>query len=218
MQKYNLNIPGWMVEKELVILSTIASHVPDNGSILEVGSFLGRSTTAFYKGKKQNVSLDVVDTFLCYPTFLKPELNLTFEKVLLDGNQEMYYTARDIAAKTGWLDAFKYCVGEDMFNNINIHKTSSTNFNKEKTYNLTFIDASHTFENVLSDIKKFTHNNNLLMGDDFNPLYPGVSQALSLTRDKRTLIVFEDTKLWALVPKSGHWRDVFKNNNLVFLE
>lgn len=206
-----------MKKNELMILSTIASYVPDNGSILEVGSFLGRSTAALFNGKKQNVTLDVVDTFLCYPNLLKPELNVTFEKASLKGSQEMYYAAKNIAAKTGWLSAFRYCVGEDMYNKINVHQTTSVDFTKDKAYNLTFIDASHTFEHVSGDIKKFIDADNLLMGDDFIPLYPGVSQALNLLRDSRTLVVFEDTKLWALVPKKGFWRDTFKNQNLLFL-
>jgi predicted O-methyltransferase YrrM len=213
----NNNIPGWMNQRGLLILSTLASYVPENGSILEVGSFLGRSTTALFNGKKQNVSLDIVDTFLCYPAFLKPNLNNIFESVHLNGSSEMYYIAKDIAIEKGWLDAFKYCVGEDVFNNIKIHQISSKDFNKEKSYNLTFIDASHSCKEVMDDINKFIDDSNLLIGDDFMPQYLGVSQAVTLARDNRTLLVFENTPLWALIPKTGYWRDVFKNNNLLFL-
>ena len=210
-----------MNEKELIILSTLASYVPEKGSILEVGSFLGRSTSALFNGKKQSVSLDIVDTFLCYPLMVdvnNPNRNATFERAALNGNSEMFYTARDIAMKAGWLDAFKYCVGEEIVNSINIHQTSSKNFNKEKRYNLTFIDASHTEEDVLFDINKYISDSDLLLGDDYHPLYNGVPSALNQTRKNRTLIVFENTKLWALIPTTGYWKDVFKNNNLLFID
>jgi hypothetical protein len=93
----------------------------------------------------------------------------------------------------------------------------SKDFEKTKNYNLTFIDGSHTFENVRNELDKFLSADQLVVGDDFLPSFPGVTIALSLVRTGQTLIVFENTKLWALVPKEGYWREVFKNNNLLFL-
>ena len=100
MQKYNLNIPGWMHEKELKILSTLAEYVPENGSILEVGCFLGSSTTALYRGKNSLVSMDIVDNFRIGSS--QSLLNIEFENLrfaLCDPN--MYADAREIAKTTG---------------------------------------------------------------------------------------------------------------------
>jgi hypothetical protein len=216
MKKYNTDIPGWMNERELKILSTLAGYVPENGSILEIGCFLGSSTTALYRGKHSSVSLDVVDCFQglgAKPLLLKPFEELFFYL----GDPDIYYKARDIAVKEGWQQAFKFCVGEEIYNNINLFPTTSNEFVKNKTYNLTFIDADHTLQSVLQDIKKFDSDTELLIGDDFHNWYNGVAVALNQTRNTRTLIVFEGTKLWAFVPKSGYWRDVFKNNNMLFL-
>lgn len=47
-----IKIPGWTSDKELKILEAFASNVPDGGSILEIGPFIGRSTLALYNGKK----------------------------------------------------------------------------------------------------------------------------------------------------------------------
>ena len=217
MQKYNLNIPGWMHEKELMILSTLAGYVPDNGSILEIGCFLGSSTTALYRGKNSSVSMDVVDNFRidARPSII----NVEFEKLYFAPcDPTMYANAREIAKATGWHDAFRFCIGEEMYDNINVYPTSSKDFEKVKQYDLTFIDASHTLLDVIHDIKKYESDTGLLLGDDFHTSFNGVVVALNQTRQNKTLIVFENTKLWALVPKRGYWRDVFKNNNLLFLD
>ena len=202
----NANIPGWIRPEELVILSTLAKFVPSNGSILEVGCFLGRSTVALYNGKDLSVSLSVVDTF--------GGLSGNFNGA---GDIDMFNAAKDIAATDGWQAAFKFCIGEDIYNDINVYASTSKEFVKNKTYNLTFIDASHYYEDVRNDLKKFASDTELLVGDDFSFGYPGVSQALNQFRNERTLVVFEDTKLWALIPKTGYWRDIFKNNNLLFV-
>ena len=217
MNNYDITIPGWMHEKELKILSTLAEYVPNNGSILEIGCFLGSSTTALYRGKHATVTLDVIDSFR---GFRNSELiDKPIEKLhFTAGSSEKYYAARQIAIESNWQEAFKFCVGDEMYNNINVFPTESTSFEKNKTYNLTFIDASHTYEDVVHDIMKYKSDGDLLIGDDFHPWYNGVPLALNQTRDKKTLIVFENTKMWALIPKSGYWRDVFKNNNLLFLE
>jgi hypothetical protein len=217
MNKYNLNIPGWMYEQELKILSELAKYVPLNGSILEVGCFLGSSTTALYRGKHPSVQMDVVD---CFRGFRNPELlNKEFNQLhFTAGNKDLYENAKKIAITSGWQQAFRFCIGEEMYNNINVHSNTSAEFVKSKSYNLTFIDASHTMEDVVHDINKFDSDTDLLIGDDYHPWYNGVPIALNQTRNKRMLIVFENTKLWALVPKTGYWRDVFKNSNLLFLD
>jgi hypothetical protein len=206
-----------MHEKELMILSTLAGYVPDNGAILEIGCFLGSSTTALYRGKHPNVKMDVVDSF---KGFRNPDLlNRDFSQLhFTAGNKELYEDAKKIVISSGWQQAFEFCIGKEMHNNINVYPNTSAEFVKSKSYNLTFIDASHTLEDVIHDIKKFDSTEDLLIGDDYHPWYNGVPIALNQTRNKKMLIVFKNTKLWVLVPVTGYWRDVFKNNNLLFLD
>lgn len=211
----NTNIPGWMKPPELTILSKLAEYVPENGSILEVGCFLGSSTAALYGSKLPSVKMTVVDSFRGFldPTLIeKPFDQAGFEM----GDAKLYEKARRIAISDGWQMAFKCCIGDEIYNDLNVHSMPSRDFVKDKKYSLTFIDASHYYEDVRNDIKKFISDSDLLVGDDFLSIYPGVSQAVNQFRDKKTLVVFEDTKLWALIPKAGYWRDVFKNNNLLF--
>lgn len=208
---YNLNIPGWTNEKELFILSTLASFVPNNGSIVEVGCLLGRSTTALYMGKKQSVTLDVIDNFSA-PT-KRPYT--PSKKIEIHGNSDIYLKAMSIAQRTSWQDAFKFCIGEEMYNNISVHCMDSRDYIKKHECDLAFIDGSHTYLDVMSDMKKHMTTSNLILGDDF--YIPEVSQAVSLFSKKRTMVIFADTKLYALIPSIGYWKNIFKENNLLFL-
>lgn len=211
------NIPGWVTGRELTILSTLAGYVPENGSILEIGCFLGRSTSALYNSKHSSVTLDVVD---CFRGISSASINKPFDQLFSQRSEQLeqaYYRARDIAIKDGWQQAFKDCVGQEMYNNITVHPMNSTNFVKTKQYNLTFIDGDHAEESVLNDIQKCDTDVDLLVGDDFVKTFPGIAAAVNQFRRTRTLIVFQDTKLWVLVPKSGYWKELFKNNNLSFI-
>ena len=212
----DITIPSWMYPRELHILSTLAGFVPENGSILEVGCFLGGSTAALYKGKKPSVSLDVVDSFKMVNS--EKFFYLSIEQMnFVSGSIDMFNSAKEIAKTSDWHEAFKFCIGDEIYNNLNVYPMLSKDFEKSKTYNLTFIDASHTYDDMIYDIEKFRSDSELLIGDDFYSKYPGVATALSEARQAKTLIVFENTKLWALVPKQGYWREVFKNNNMLFL-
>jgi predicted O-methyltransferase YrrM len=207
-------IPGWMSTKELKILSTLAGLVPHKGSILELGCFLGRTTRSLYLGKHDSVDLTVVDTFN-FNTWID---ETTFGEYTELFDHDVLNHARTIAKTSGCQEAFKFCVGEEIYSNLIVNQSSTKNFQKNKNYNLTFIDASHKYEDVAQDLEKYSSENNLIVGDDFYPRWQGVVTAINQYRDRRTLITFEDTKLWVLVPKFGYWRDIFKNNNLLFLD
>jgi predicted O-methyltransferase YrrM len=44
---YNSKITGWMLESELKVLESIAQTVPENGTIVEVGSMFGKSSVCW---------------------------------------------------------------------------------------------------------------------------------------------------------------------------
>ena len=103
---YNLDIPGWMGVRDLQILKQIASHVPENGNILEVGCFLGRSTYALHDGKPASARIEVVDTFIISKLY-----SLDVGKSDIQGSRQLIDEAINIASKNGsWLESFKHCV------------------------------------------------------------------------------------------------------------
>lgn len=214
---HETDIPGWMTPNDLRILYQLSKYVSVNGSILEIGCFLGRSTSALYKGKHSSVSLEVVDPFedICTWSDFNEIPNFTTSNCI--GNEKLYNVAMYIAKTKNWLEAFRFCIRDSMYNNIDVYKGTSQTHPLEKNYDLVFIDGAHSYEGVSYDIIKYSSLNTLIVGDDFNSLHPGVSKAINELREHRTLIVFSSSKLWVLVPMIGYWKNVFKNNNLIFL-
>lgn len=227
---FETNVPGWMTTADLNVLHKLASIVPDNGAILEVGCFLGRSTAALYAGKKQSVSLTVVDTFQTH-TGYDTDYDIFKERVSEEGvtyvdafgSKELYNTARILASNEGnWLNGFRHCVGEDIYNSLYVNKTKFDDFDTSNAnYNLAFIDASHAKEDAVHDIKRFIDKpNTLIVGDDFNHKHLGVISAVVEVRraNRHLLIVPENSKLWMLVPKEGYWKGQFRNSNSCFFD
>lgn len=56
-------IPGYIYEEEVILLQQEAAKVPENGVIVEVGSFKGKSTVALAGASKQSVIVYAVDTW-----------------------------------------------------------------------------------------------------------------------------------------------------------
>jgi predicted O-methyltransferase YrrM len=233
---FDTNVPGWMTSSDLAVLHKLAGLVPKSGSIIEVGCFLGRSTDAFFNGKDSSVKMTVVDSFQVHGGY-ETHRNIFAKKVnekgqeYIDafGSQELYDAAKELANSTGdWLAGFKYCVGQDLLDDINLHKSYFKDFNLDpKGYDLAFIDASHKFEDVLFDISKFiTNQKTLIVGDDFTWAQPGVARALTEVRrgdingrsTKRLLIVPECSKIWMLVPVEGYWKEQFRKKDSFFFE
>jgi hypothetical protein len=209
--KYNLDAPGWMSFEDLEILNRLASCVPENGNILEVGCFTGRSTLALFYGKPASAKLEVVDTFevvfkedCYYPVHI--------DRWNIDGSQSKIQAIKEIAEQTGsWLEAFKYCVTPEIFDQITVNISTSYDYKITKHFDMIFIDANHHLEDVLYDIRKYSTENTLIVGDDFCKKHTGVVQALVAIHEElpKTLVVPANSKIWILVPKTPHWSKVF---------
>jgi predicted O-methyltransferase YrrM len=211
------DIPGWMTQNDLRILTILAKHVPKNGSMLEIGCFLGRSTTALYNGKDSSVSLEVIDPFEDIRTWSSFRNIPDFASSNCSGSESMYKVAIHIAQQKNWLEAFRFCIGDIMYNKLSVYQGTSQSHTKEKEYDFVFIDGAHSYEGVKHDIIKYGAETNLIVGDDFVSVHPGVSEALNEVRNYRTLVVFGESKLWVLIPKVGYWSDMFKNSTLSLL-
>lgn len=203
-------IPGWMTTTDLQVLGTLASLVPKNGNILEIGSFLGRSTKELFNNKDPSVSLTIIDSFDINKFKIDDALNYPF-----DGDKSLLINACNISQQeNSWEAGFRFCLGVDICNNIKINAMSSKEFVVDKFYDMIFIDGDHSLDGVLHDINKFFHSDSILVGDDFNAKFPGVPTALGIHRKQtgRTILIPENSKIWISIPKSTNWKNKVLSN------
>lgn len=148
------NIKGWMFKKELEWLYDRAKEM---GTILEVGSWKGRSVHALLLGCQGPVF--AIDHFKGNPSELKGK------------HQEATYN--DIS------QTFFENVGH--FSNLAMLKMNSqqaVQLFADKSIDMIFIDGEHTYEAVKQDLALWIPKcKKLLCGHDFNMV--GVKQALS---------------------------------------
>jgi hypothetical protein len=217
VKKFNKNIPGWMSESDLIVLQTLSGYVPENGSILEIGCFLGRSTSALFAGKHDSVKLTVVDTFEYNSEYSH---NLIHMPDKIDGDQELFMVAAKMAiANNSWEESFKLCMGSNIIDNIELHCMPSTNFSNDIKHDMVFIDANHDTDSLVNDIARFIDDCTLIVGDDFTSKWAkSIPPALAITKKKYnwTLVMPENTKIWFMIPPSGKWKEIFKINNIFF--
>jgi|688.fasta_scaffold95380_2 predicted O-methyltransferase YrrM len=207
------NIPGWMMNRDLDILGKLSALCPENSSILEIGSFLGRSTYSLYINKKESVSLTVIDAFEISKDYNTDIETYTYK---LDGDLTLALEAAQLSKQQNtWQAGFKKCIGEEIYSNINVSVCKSTSYDKTTDFDLVFIDGGHDRNTVLHDISKFITPTNLLVGDDFGhefTRFQGLIEAVSASKIKynRTLVSLDNSRLWMLIPNIGYWKETLK--------
>jgi len=152
MNSINLDIKGWMSEEELLWLHERAKEM---SSIVEIGSWMGRSTYALLTGCKGNVI--AVDHFL--------------------GNKEEQFML-DLAKDDYVYKEFIKNVG--MFDNLIVERNSSletADKYKDKAFDMVFIDGSHLYRAVINDIRAWSPKTlKLICGHDYD--FPDVKMAV----------------------------------------
>jgi hypothetical protein len=177
-------VPGMLSDEESNLLLFLSAASTINGDIVEVGSWLGRSTIHLAEGCKvsNNGIVHAIDTFQGNP------------------GKEFLYTA-PLKTHETIFDRFKKNIkaaGLGKF--VKPHKGTSESVRpliKEKM-RLIFIDGCHDYDGVLSDIKLWKNQvmkNGLLIFDDFEPTFPGVIKAVREqiinSKDYRVLFVYK---------------------------
>ena len=150
----NQPIEGWMRFPELQFLYNTAKTMD---TILEVGSWKGKSTHALCSGCK-NGQVTAVDHFL--------------------GSNEPAH--KDAAKDDAIYKAFQQNMSS--FSNITVNRKSSEEASKDyedKSFDMIFLDGGHTYEDVKADIKFWKNKARILLcGHDFSSVWPGVMQAV----------------------------------------
>ena len=154
MKQTYFNIPGWFNYSETYDM--IVDQIPDDGKIVEIGSFLGRSThylaTSLMNANKEQVKIYSVDTF--------------------EGSSEhiSLKIPRDFLPK--FKENLKFFIGREMVIPVQGRSDSQQVLDKfeDESIDYIMVDGAHEHEPVLDDIENWWSKlkpDGVMFGDDF---------------------------------------------------
>lgn len=167
-------IKGWMSEKELFQLERWASEVSENGIIMEVGSYLGKSAIRWASACHPSVTVLCVDYF-----YIPNDDDDLYEEFC---NNTKHFT--NIKPIRAFSPAFKYSL------------YAST------LLDIFFLDALHKNPNDWDNIEfglKHLKTGGLLCGHDYDETWPDVIKNVHTLEDKlnQKATFYSDTSLWS---------------------
>ena len=154
MKHSYFKIPGWFNYSETYDI--IVDQIPEDGKIVEIGSFLGRSThylaTSLVNAGKENVKIYSVDTFEGSTEHANIKLPKDFSSIFRDNLQ--YFIGRNMVhVCQGRSDEQKIL---DMF--------------EDNSIDYIMIDGAHEYDAVQDDIINWwpkLKENGTMVGDDY---------------------------------------------------
>lgn len=167
MKHSYFKIPGWFNYSETYDI--IVDQIPDDGKIVEIGSFLGRSThylaTALINANKENVKIYSVDTFEGSSEHLGIDLPKNFGHIFKENLQ--YFIGRNMV---------HVCQGRSDSEQI-------LNYFEDESIDYIMVDGAHEYEAVVDDITNWwpkLKETGAMVGDDYllNSVAEGVKQGL----------------------------------------
>jgi len=140
--------PGWLGKEEAFMLFALASYCSNFGTIVEIGSYKGRSTIALASGSPEGVVINAIDPHTGTNSDVESGLNVDTYLEFLENTKQ--------------------------FKNIHAIRKLSSNATKDisnKKIQLLFIDGWHSEEAVHNDIKSYLPlcaNGSIVVFDDWN--------------------------------------------------
>jgi predicted O-methyltransferase YrrM len=184
---------GLLVEAEAIVLYRLASSLPDGARILEIGSFLGGSTTAIGHGiLSRGCELYCLDCWHDYRT------QGFIDSGLVPKNASDFEIMSRFLSTTSFLG-----------DQIRILKGRSNQFASllpDQFFDVVFVDGAHDYESVIFDMAlalRVIKPSGLICGHDYHMDGPGVVQAVDESINTHAGIsikgVFPQTTIWYAV-------------------
>jgi predicted O-methyltransferase YrrM len=153
-------IKGWFPPESAATLERLIKE-HNIKSVLEVGTFVGKSALFFSK---------LVDKVFCVDTF---EKNNELRENGVDVKEDFFGEFKDNMIKSGaWPKLHVMRMNSKEAAELFVEGT-------HKPAELIYLDASHDFGNVLRDIMLWTPlAGSIICGDDYDENWPGVKQAV----------------------------------------
>ena len=187
------NVLGWMTDLEVRVIQNLAKRVPDNGVIVEVGSFFGRSSCA-WADSKPNATVICIDTFM--------EHYRVKHKV-----DEAICKANNFPESNKVYNLYEsFLENTKQFSNIRMIRGMSPQGIQYtgESIDLFFLDASHTNPNDWENIEFFLpliKSGGTISGHDYIPnTFPDVVENVAKLEAMLGVKaeIFEASSIWAI--------------------
>ncbi len=191
----NTSIPGWMTFRELDVIELLAAQVPENGLVVEVGCFLGRSAWAWSQSIPQSARLVCIDPwYMGYENYGKvyfEELEPKFPRLHGEGS---FDSLQEFKAN------MKDC------SNLEIIQAISPQGIKwdGRKIDALFLDGDHSLQSMLENFEFWLphmQNTGIICGHDYRGPFRGVVESVNqvASRLKKEVKVFERTSIWQIL-------------------
>jgi hypothetical protein len=163
------NLEGWfnMENQYLELLD----EVPEGGIFVELGAYKGKSTSFIVTeiiNKDKNIKFHTIDTF-------------EGDSGSNDENEVNAY--RNVIVSNMYEEFIKNTEHLKEYFNVIVGKSDeSSEFFEDDSVDVIFIDAGHSYESVIKDIKSWLpkiKNGGIMSGHDYNNSWPGVKMAVN---------------------------------------
>ena len=172
---------------KLKLLLTLVKEVFHDKKVLEFGTYRGKTTYAIAKFLTSGT--------ICTIDCGMEELKILLEKENREHNNKIKYSSYDIGElykdDLDCVEKIRQVVGNSMRTNV-VNTIMS-----EGPYNLIYIDASHTYEGIKNDTEismNCVAKGGLIIWDDYNSHWTGVSRYLNDLSKELDLIYIEDNR------------------------
>ena len=155
MKHSYFKIPGWFNYSETYDM--IVDQIPEDGKIVEIGSFMGRSThylaTSLMNANKEQVKIYAIDTFEGSSEHINLKIPRDFSSIFKEN--------------------LKFFIGREMVIPMQGRSDDPEILNKFKDEDIDYImvDGAHEYEPVLDDMENWwpkLKKNGVMFGDDYN--------------------------------------------------
>jgi hypothetical protein len=145
-------IQGWFGFQS--VYNFLVSSVPDGGTFVECGAWLGKSSSYLCDIAKDRINVHIVDTWKGTPN----ELNGPHALALTHDIYSMFLSN----------------MGDRKFNAIRKDSVEASKQFEDNSCDVVFIDMDHTFDAVMRDIQAWTKKVKIggyIAGHDYTPAY-----------------------------------------------
>lgn len=180
------DVPGYLTEGDMSAIEQLVDKIPNAGTIVEIGSFLGKSAVEWAKNthkKNKNYKIICIDSFNSQVDILEDLLKVAdFDIPKLDSHLEMFYH---------YTSPYKNIVPLETF--------FDENFQFDLNVDLVFEDSDHT-QKTLSHALPFwwqrLNNGGILSGHDYSVREVKTSVDLFALSNNLTVKKFPDSSIW----------------------